>query len=370
MSVAYGVVDALERTNVPTHLETLERLDALHSVLAMDGRGYETSAPVYDLPWHADKARFVTPTLTNNAADWYLSRYVSEDADALMGWSGMSSRTIETANRAGLTTFVFRASPHILTAKQALEHEYERFDVSGGIGTLNAWKECFEYQEADYVVTVSEYCRSSFAEWGIDTGKVLVVPYDVDTALYRSVENRSEPGTFTVCTATTIDLLRGIPYLLEAWREFAKGKDDVELLLAGERSSDFPDDLYEEFEARPDVTFLGYIDDVPDLYARSDVFALASLADGGPVGPFEAMAAGIPVVVSDHMGARDDVTDGESGFVVPRMDGEAIREKLELLYRNPDRRREMGARAAEEAKGQDGRQSESLAGLYREYVAD
>jgi glycosyltransferase involved in cell wall biosynthesis len=374
MSVLYGPVDVLTRSVAGSHLDRLESLDALAGVLTMETNGYDVSpgVPVYSMPWKTGKLRFLNYRLGNNVADLYLRRRIEEtDADALVGWSGMSSFSIDRANELGLETFVIRASPHILESQRALAHEYRRFGMDDRNSTLNAWKECYEYQSADWIITVSEYAGESFTQFGIDESKILTFPYPVfDVERYFDNPDRSDPDTFTVCTATTVDLLRGVPYLLEAWREFADGRDDVELRIGGNIADDFPDELYEEFSARDDVTFHGFVDDVPGLYAESDVFVLPSLGDGGPTGPFEAMAAGLPVIVSDHMGACDDVRDGENGFVVPWMDADAIHDRLIELYESPELREELGTAAAETIRGTQGRHADAFEEIVRKRILD
>ncbi|MFB6175565.1 MAG: glycosyltransferase family 4 protein [Halobaculum sp.] len=374
MSVLYGPVDVLTRSVAGSHLSRLESLDALAGVLTMETTGYDPApaVPVHSMPWKTGKLRFLNYRLGNNVGDLYLRRAVTgTDADALVGWSGMSSATIERANDHGLETFVVRASPHIVESHRTLADEYRRFGMRVGNSTLDAWKECYEYQAADWIITVSDYAAETFERRGIDREKVLTCPYPVfDVDRYFDTPDRSDPDTFTVCTATTVDLLRGVPYLLEAWATFADGRDDVELRVAGNVAEDFPDALYERFSARSDVTFHGFVDDVPGLYAESDAFVLPSLGDGGPTGPFEAMAAGLPVIVSDSMGARDDVRDGENGFVVPARDADAIHDRLVELYESPDLRERLGTAAAETISGTQGRHADAFERIYREYVLE
>jgi glycosyltransferase involved in cell wall biosynthesis len=62
----------------------------------------------------------------------------------------------------------------------------------------------------------------------------------------------------------------------------------------------------------------------PTVMGQLDVFVLASRYEGGPYAPLEAMRAGTPVVVTDVVGSRDTVADGESGLVVPPDDPAAL----------------------------------------------
>ena len=63
------------------------------------------------------------------------------------------------------------------------------------------------------------------------------------------------------------------------------------------------------------VHFLGFRKDIPALLAASDVFVFPSLQEGLPVAQMEAMAAGLPCVVSDVRGNNDLIAPGEGGFL-------------------------------------------------------
>jgi glycosyltransferase involved in cell wall biosynthesis len=90
--------------------------------------------------------------------------------------------------------------------------------------------------------------------------------------------------------------------------------------------------------------------DVPDLLAQSDVFALASRSEGGPISILEAMAAGLPVVASDVGGVPELVVEGETGLLVPAGDAHALATALERLLADPELRRRLGAAGRERVR--------------------
>jgi glycosyltransferase involved in cell wall biosynthesis len=53
------------------------------------------------------------------------------------------------------------------------------------------------------------------------------------------------------------------------------------------------------------------------------------------------MACGLPIVVTENVGAKDVVTEGINGFVVPACDSKALQDAILFFYENPDRRQEM-----------------------------
>lgn len=83
----------------------------------------------------------------------------------------------------------------------------------------------------------------------------------------------------------------------------------------------------------PRIRIVGH---VPKLelagdYNESSVFVLPSLADSYGLVTLEAMACGLPVVVTENSGSKEAVRDGVDGFVVPIRDIKALKEKLLLL---------------------------------------
>lgn len=91
------------------------------------------------------------------------------------------------------------------------------------------------------------------------------------------------------------------------------------------------------------VRFLGVRHDVPQLLSRCHLFVLASRWEGLPLTVLEAMRAGLPVVASDVGGVSEAVVEGKTGFLVPRGDVLAMRERLRLLIQDPGLRARFGA---------------------------
>lgn len=112
---------------------------------------------------------------------------------------------------------------------------------------------------------------------------------------------------------------------------------------------------------------LGWRDDVPNLYSAADIFVFASHREGLPISPIEAMASGLPVVLSDIPGCREEVEDGKSGLIFRTRDAKALAGCLTELLAEPERRRQLGAAARRRAEAFDiGKVLERQVNLYRE----
>jgi glycosyltransferase involved in cell wall biosynthesis len=93
------------------------------------------------------------------------------------------------------------------------------------------------------------------------------------------------------------------------------------------------------------VRFLGFRDDVVDLIAAADVFALSSTWEGVPLAAQEAISLGVPVVSTDVGGMSELITDGTSGHLVPRGDDIALAAALTAVIGDPERARLMAGTA-------------------------
>lgn len=89
------------------------------------------------------------------------------------------------------------------------------------------------------------------------------------------------------------------------------------------------------------VHFLGWRHDVASIMSDLDALALTSRNEGTPVSVIEALAAGVPVVVTDVGGVRSVVHDGRTGFVVPPGDAQAVAARLSDVLENPTGARRM-----------------------------
>jgi glycosyltransferase involved in cell wall biosynthesis len=111
---------------------------------------------------------------------------------------------------------------------------------------------------------------------------------------------------------------------------------NAHLLIAGEGG------LRASLEGRERVHLLGLRNDIPDLLAAADIFALASDWEGFPLAIIEAMAAGLPVVATRVGGVPEIVEHGRTGLIVSPQNKRALADALRTLADDPNRRREMG----------------------------
>ena len=139
---------------------------------------------------------------------------------------------------------------------------------------------------------------------------------------------------------------KGYPELLAAMADVP----GAELWVVGERlPSDHGADMetvFAQAAARAGtglrIRRLGYRRDVPAILAAADVFTLPSHFEGLPMSVIEAMLTGLPVVATDIRGPREQVVDGETGFLVPPARVPPLAEALRRLVADPGLRARLG----------------------------
>jgi glycosyltransferase involved in cell wall biosynthesis len=119
------------------------------------------------------------------------------------------------------------------------------------------------------------------------------------------------------------------------------------LLVGGGRRQEEMQELAASLGLGERVHFLGNRRDVPDLLGAMDFFVLPSHSEGVSLAVLEAMAAGLPVVVSAVGGLPEIVSHEENGLLIPPKDPEALAASLARLLENPDLARSLGQKARE-----------------------
>lgn len=192
---------------------------------------------------------------------------------------------------------------------------------------------------ADLVLCCSPVHAASLQALGVPQEKVAIHPLWIETARWHPAKEVPNPAPrLRVLYAGGITLRKGIPYLLEALRKLA---GLVELTLVGLLSKD----IRPLFARAPEGVSLQPPVSRPELravYWRHDVLVLPSLGDSFGFVALEAMACGLPVIVTENCG----VPVPDDSWRVPIMDADAIGARLQLYADNRELLRSDGERAA------------------------
>lgn len=148
-----------------------------------------------------------------------------------------------------------------------------------------------------------------------------------------------------VGTVGTLRPEKGHSVLIRAWRQLCEQHSDIRARLVIVGDGPIRQQLHDEAKDVPGIVWAGSRSDVGEVLAAMDVFAFPSVDEGLGIALIEAMATGLPAVVSNEGGIPEIVTDGETGVIVEAGDSNALCEGLAKVSREIDLRRELGSAA-------------------------
>ena len=142
---------------------------------------------------------------------------------------------------------------------------------------------------------------------------------------------------------------KGLRCLIEAVGSL--GIPELQILVVGHDESFSYDEILQRNGLENRMTILPIVPQVESYYAAADMYAGPSLEDSFAIPPLEAMACGLPVIVSRQAGVSELVSHGVDGFVLEDpTDSRQLAELIRRIYENADLRREMSARAEATAR--------------------
>ncbi len=255
-------------------------------------------------------------------------------------WAALSSEIFEEFHRLGSKIIMERINCHRRTSRDILKRASEAWNipVETSITELSIAEEERKLVLADSVFCPSPMVELSMIENGVTESKLLPTSYGwsperfPDSDLPLTVKPRP-----VFLFAGTICLRKGVPLLLEAWH---RANLNAELVLCGSIAPEIRDHCPLLLQGK-NITHVPYTRDIGQLYRSADVFVFPSLEEGGPMVTYEAMAHGIPPMVT-AMGGGAIVQNGLNGIVLAEMDIDAWSQAMTLMAENPDKRLELG----------------------------
>lgn len=163
--------------------------------------------------------------------------------------------------------------------------------------------------------------------------------------------SRDFPGKKVILSAGRLSEQKGFDDLITAFAAVTAKRDDLVLVIAGKGK------LEEELKAQAKtlgvedrVKFAGFIENVDPLMKGCHLFVLSSLFEGMPNVVMEAMAVGKPVIATDVNGARELMTDGVTGIIVPPKNPAVLAEKMLEILDDADRLAAFGKAGEQKVK--------------------
>ncbi len=271
-----------------------------------------------------------------------------EPCDFIHGIPGQCLETFRKAKRLGVQSVLNHATGPVQDWVRILEPEYRRVGLSVPAVTPydDAYfkREAEEYGLADYHCVASSIVRDQLRNRGISSEKIWVVPYGADEKLFfprtegrlsdsdHSVLERAgsaKSSPFRIVFAGQLALRKGVRLLLAAL-ELA-GKRDWEVNFYGATLRETERDR-KAYKGTIPLNFHGPVPQnrLAEILRSSSLLVLPSLEEGFGLVVVQALACGLPCVVSDAVGAKDLIQHRVNGSIFPSGNTAALKEELEF----------------------------------------
>jgi glycosyltransferase involved in cell wall biosynthesis len=211
----------------------------------------------------------------------------------------------------------------------------------------------YTLSRSDLITCDAEHMRTAISSLGIDLEKVRLIYFGVDTEYFAPGEkNLSLARKLGLADSPVIISLRNlepvynVETLIRALPQVLRDFPIVELVIIGTGSQE--DDLkrlVESLGVGEKVRFLGKVsnEDIVEYLRIADIYVSTSLSDAGiAASTAEAMACGLPVVITDSGENERWIKEGEGGFLIQVRDAESLAERIVYLLRNHKKRARFG----------------------------
>ncbi len=209
------------------------------------------------------------------------------------------------------------------------------FDLMKDVYRGWGWEQITRYvlRNTTFFTSDADVTRDTAVTYGMDPNRTIVFPWGVDLEHFSprsTVNGRSSKG-FTLFCNRSWEPNYGVDVLARAFAKAAAQKPEVGLLLlSGGSQGHVIRQILNSGGVIERVTFAGQIGqrDLPRYYHMADLYISPSHVDGSSVSLMEALACGLPCLVSDIPANKEWVFEGQNGWLFPDGDADALAAKI------------------------------------------
>ncbi len=250
--------------------------------------------------------------------------------DHLIAFNGQALAQIDAARRAHRQTVsLVAANSHLRQVVRQHAKASRRYPFERSWATHLVDRNVREYRRADTIYVSSSYIWESFVNEGVAEESLSLLPLTPDPR-YCPSERPPAGDTFDVVYVGSLTVAKGVPLLVDA---FARCQhDDMRLVLVGGWGTRAMRRFIERARARDPRVLVRPGDPLEHLRAAR-LCVHATYEDGFAYAPAEALAAGVPVIVSEDTGMKELIGGADEGMVVPTGDLDALVQSMRAAYR-------------------------------------
>lgn len=237
----------------------------------------------------------------------------------------------------------------------------------------------FALRKADLITCDAEHMKEAMIKLGAKPEKIKIIYFGVDTKKFcpgpkdkELIKKLGIENCPVVISLRNLEPIYDVETLIRAIPLVVKEIPNAKFIIAGKGSEEEKlKNLAKELEISESIRFVGFIpnDELPKYLRTADVYISTSLSDAGiSASTAEAMACGLPVIITKTGENEKWVKDGEGGYLIPIKNPEILVKKIIYLIKNEKLRKEFGKvnRIIIEEKNNYYKEMEKMEKLYEE----
>jgi glycosyltransferase involved in cell wall biosynthesis len=251
-------------------------------------------------------------------------------AEHLIAFNGTALNQLERARELGYgSRALVSANSHFAHLLRRHEQAFRQYPIERPWATHLLARNLREYEQAEQIQVSSRYVWDSFIEQGVPESRLARFPLTPDPR-FLPAGNATRSPSFDIVYVGSLTVHKGVPLLIDAFRRLPF--PDMRLILVGGWGTRGMRRFVERacledprISARPG-----------DPLARlrsARLYVHPAYEDGFAYAPAEALACGVPVIVSEDTGMKELIQDPARGLVVPTGDLDVLTEAIESAYR-------------------------------------
>ena len=280
---------------------------------------------------------------------WVASQLPKQRPRIVVGYEMCCAETFRVASSLGIKCVLDAAAVHVDLQENILVDSCKGRNTWAG--KLLRERKLAEINLADTIICVSGFAKRSYVSAGVDPRKITLNAVGCDTQLFSQASKLQRSGPVRFIFAGLPATHKGFDLLFSSFARLVTEIGGVELHVAGDAmlAERFVDHPLKGLELHGKLSH----DQLVKLLSCMDCLVLPSRLESFGMVVVEALAAGVPVIVSDHVGAAEAVKEGINGWIIPADDAEALYQRMLACCENIDKVRTMNVACSESASDYD-----------------
>lgn len=262
--------------------------------------------------------------------------------------NGMSLSSFKAVKRLGGKCVLHSQWLHPLSHKKALTSVYKKLSINAiPIPKSRTDRQIKEISMVDKVWSISSLVTNSYLENQYPQEKIFNCSLGVDLDKYNRIAHLNKGEGVTIVFVGNVNAEKGVHDLFASICNLGRIGKNLTLILNGSLSPDFKGvfDSYMLKLSRLSINVKLCPGDPLDSYSSGTFFILPSIHESFGLVVLEAMASGLPVIVSDKVGAKDCVKHGENGFIFSVGNVQELTHYMTKLINDPELVETMGKKS-------------------------